>query len=168
MNLKDFFQRWWIFGVLCFLAVACYCLGGNAQGHSLLFLSSVYLAFGFVAYLWLLHQVGEKLRPASTNYGVLLLFGVLLASTALLILFFAAAWHQFFSYGTGGEQSTSKLEAVYFSATVLLTVGFGDNTPIGPASKILMVFQAAVGMAHFVTFFAVGFTRLGLGSRNPT
>src|SRR6185295_10084145 len=55
----------------------------------------------------------------------------------------------------GGNCSLGRMQAVYFSFTTLLTVGYGDITPIGSFSQSVVVVEMLSGLAMVAILLAV-------------
>lgn len=89
------------------------------------------------------------LRPASLLLG-LLAFGALIIGSVLFYMF---------EYGTN-QHVQSYFDAVYFSVTIMTSVGLGDLYPVTVAGKIAAMFMMICGTGIFVSFTAVLATTL--------
>jgi hypothetical protein len=58
--------------------------------------------------------------------------------------------------------------ALYFAATSLLTIGFGDYVPVGAAARLIAVISAASGLAIYATTITMLFTLYGSFQRRET
>ena len=93
--------------------------------------------FGLVGVLALqLRSVSRSPHP--TLRGV----EVVAVSVPLLVLTFASAYFATASDGSGAfTEDLSRLDAAYFSVTVLATVGFGDIAPLTEVARSLVIAQ---------------------------
>jgi hypothetical protein len=97
---------------------------------------------------WRVWRAGACLFPARRRQGVLSVFGPL----SLLGLF--ALWAGCLMVGfallhMALNAHLGLLEAVYFSGVTFTTLGYGDVTPSGPASRLLAVLEAGCGFGYF-------------------
>lgn len=73
-------------------------------------------------------------------------------SSTLLTIFSAL----FYFIESGVNNSVqSPLDAIYFTAATMTTVGYGDITPATTAGKILSILMMFIGTALYVSFTAV-------------
>ncbi|HTY73123.1 MAG TPA: potassium channel family protein [Actinomycetes bacterium] len=72
-------------------------------------------------------------------------FEAIAVSAPLLVLVFAATYVSM-SNGTAGSftSSMTKIDAIYFTVTVLATVGFGDITAVSETARIVVTIQMIV------------------------
>jgi hypothetical protein len=69
---------------------------------------------------------------------------LLLGGAVFLLAFGAIVYHQLLHL--------SWIDAFYFCATTLATVGYGDITPTTDASKLFTIFYILIGIGTFATF----------------
>ncbi|MGH8827253.1 MAG: ion channel [Jiangellaceae bacterium] len=79
-----------------------------------------------------------QIRSAAGETPVLAVAQRLLTTLYLLVFFFAAVY-----YGlslTSGHLNgvATKIDALYFSATIVTTVGFGDITAVGQVARVIV------------------------------
>ncbi len=88
--------------------------------------------------LRLLKAIARSWRDPHFRGGLVLCLAILLSGT----VFYSSVegWHW--------------LDALYFSATTLSTVGFGDLAPATPIGKVFTVIYIFVGVGVFVALFA--------------
>ncbi len=88
--------------------------------------------------LRLLKAIARSWRDPHFRGGLVLCLAILLSGT----VFYSSVegWHW--------------LDALYFSATTLSTVGFGDLAPVTPIGKVFTVIYIFVGVGVFVALFA--------------
>ncbi len=68
-------------------------------------------------------------------------------SVPLLILSFAATYYVMAQADQASfTESLSRVDAVYFSVTVLATVGFGDITPTSESARLIVTGQMIVDL----------------------
>jgi len=85
---------------------------------------------------------------------------VLAVGTPLLIVVFAATYYLMASSDPGGfSQPLDRTAALYFTVTVLATVGFGDIAPVTTIARVAVMVQmvldiAVVGLGAKVLFGA--------------
>jgi len=92
--------------------------------------------------VWQIRSVGRSPHPV--------LRGVesLVVTVPLLVLTFAATYVVVDHNSPGSfSEALSRLDAAYFSVTVLATVGFGDITPLTEAARSLVMAQMLVDLA---------------------
>jgi hypothetical protein len=119
----------------------------------------LYLLCGFVSYLLLLHHVGEEMLPAK-QLNTIGLFCLFFLTSVLLVLLFSFAWCWFFPFGSPAGDRQDGHTAIYFSAVVMTTLGFGDLVPLTTSGKYLVIVEALFGSAHMVAFFSIGMARV--------
>lgn len=89
-----------------------------------------------------------QLRGAMGETPVLAVAERLLTTLYLLVFFFAAVY-----YGlslTSGQLNgvATKIDALYFSATIVTTVGFGDITAVGQAGRVIVTTQMIFDLVY--------------------
>jgi hypothetical protein len=92
--------------------------------------------------LWLIRSVGRSPHPVLRGVEALAV------SVPLLVLTFAATY-VVVDHNTPGSftEGLSRLDAAYFSVTVLATVGFGDIAPLTEVTRSLVMAQMLVDLA---------------------
>jgi hypothetical protein len=112
------------------------------------------LLLGIVALVlvlgWQIRSVQRSPNP--TLRGV----EILAVGVPLLVLTFATAYYATDQAGTDSfTESLTRLDAAYFSVTVLTTVGFGDIAPHSETARSLVMSQMLVDLAFFGLVFKV-------------
>jgi hypothetical protein len=108
-------------------------------------LSRFYYRFGWRAWA----AVADLLKPGPRHETALSYFGPL----SLLVLF--ALWGLLLILGFGllhhaaAPRAGGLGESIYFSGVTFTTLGYGDLSPVGPASRVLSVAEAATGFGFF-------------------
>ena len=105
----------------------------------------------------------ERLRHAGAP-GRLTLLRLLLLLEIVMVLFSLAYYH--LAVDTTGELTGihTRIDALYFTVTIMTTVGFGDVHPVGQVSRALVTAHMAFDVV-FIAAFA-GLYRSSLG-REP-
>jgi voltage-gated potassium channel len=105
--------------------------------------------------------IGSQVRAIlSAKYPWLRVITVLAVGTPLLIVVFAATYFLMAASDPAGfSQPLDRTAALYFTVTVLATVGFGDITPVSTLARVAAMVQmlldiAFVGLAAKVLFGA--------------
>ena len=101
---------------------------------------------GLAVYAWLIVWGLGHLR--STRYPVVdgIILTICLAS--LIILGFAWTYQVVMAQDPAAfSESMNKYSAVYFTVTVLTTVGFGDITPVSDAARMVVTAQMLLGIS---------------------
>ena len=86
----------------------------------------------------------------------------------LFIALFSAVYLVMSTDGTGQfTESLNHLDAVYFTVTILATVGFGDIAAVSPGARAVVTVQMLLDIAIVATLAKVilGAARLSLGRR---
>jgi voltage-gated potassium channel len=113
-------------------------------------------------------RVSRSRRPVvAALEALVLVFGMFLALFALLYVSISTSDPQAFT------QDIDKVAGIYFTTTVLTTVGFGDISPVSQPARVLVTLQMVLGMVLIGTAFkALGFsakravtTRTTVGAR---
>lgn len=105
----------------------------------------VYYRFGWSAWA----ALGDLLPPTRRRQTFLSVFGPL----SLLVLF--AVWAAVLVVGFGlvhhalSVRDGGLADSLYFSGTTFTTLGYGDLTPLTPATRFLSVVEAATGFGFF-------------------
>jgi hypothetical protein len=112
------------------------------------------LLLGIVALVlvlgWQIRSVQRSPNP--TLRGV----EILAVGVPLLVLTFATAYYATDQAGTDSfTESLTRLDAAYFSVTVLTTVGFGDIAPHSETARSLVMSQMLVDLAFVGLVFRV-------------
>jgi voltage-gated potassium channel len=99
-------------------------------------------------------RVSRSQRPVLAAIEALaLVFGLFLCLFALLYVSVSATDPAAFT------QEVDKVAGLYFTTTVLTTVGFGDISPVSDTARILVTLQMVLGMILIGTAFkALGFS----------
>ncbi len=99
-------------------------------------------------------RVSRSRRPVlAAVEALVLVFGLFLCLFALLYVSISVADPQAFT------QSVDKVAGIYFTTTVLTTVGFGDISPISNTARVMVTLQMVLGMVLIGTAFkALGFS----------
>jgi Ion channel len=136
-------------------------LDGRLTGHVL-----VSLVGGLVVVAWLLFWQVRKIRTA--KYPLLRAIEALAVTLPLFIIVFATVY-----FVTSGNvhgsfsEALTRTDSLYFTVTVLSTVGFGDITPVTQAARALVMIQM-IGDLFLVGIVAkviVGAVQTGLRSK---
>jgi len=92
--------------------------------------------------VWQIRSVGRSPHPVLRGVEALVV------TVPLLVLTFAATYVVVDHNSPGSfSEALSRLDAAYFSVTVLATVGFGDITPLTEAARSLVMAQMLVDLA---------------------
>jgi voltage-gated potassium channel len=92
--------------------------------------------------VWQIRSVGRSPHPVLRGVEALVV------TVPLLVLTFAATYVVVDHNSPGSfSEALSRLDAAYFSVTVLATVGFGDITPLTEAARSLVMSQMLVDLA---------------------
>lgn len=99
-----------------------------------------------VVYAWQLRRVARAERPTlAAIEAVSLVFGLFVCFFALLYVALSIANPQAFT------EQLSRASGLYFTVTVLATVGFGDIAPATDAARIAVTIQMVLGLTLFGT-----------------
>jgi hypothetical protein len=91
---------------------------------------------------WQIRSVGRSPHPVLRGVEALVV------TVPLLVLTFAATYVVVDHNSPGSfSEALSRLDAAYFSVTVLATVGFGDITPLTEVARSLVMSQMLVDLA---------------------
>jgi voltage-gated potassium channel len=136
-------------------------LEGRLTGHVL-----VSLAGGLVVVAWLLIWQVRKIRTAS--YPLLRAIEALAVTLPLFIIIFATVYFVYAGQDPGSfSEDLTRTDSLYFTVTVLSTVGFGDITPVTQAARAIVMIQM-IGDLFLVGIVAkviVGAVQTGLRSK---
>ncbi len=134
---------------------------GRLTGHVL-----VSLAGGVVVVAGLLIWQVQKIRTAS--YPLLRAIEALAVTLPLFIIVFATVYFVYAGQAPGSfSEDLTRTDSLYFTVTVLSTVGFGDITPVTQAARVLAMIQM-IGDLFLVGIVAkviVGAVQTGLQSK---
>ncbi len=99
-------------------------------------------------------RVSRSRRPVlAAVEALVLVFGLFLCFFALLYVSVSTSDPQAFT------QDVDKVAGIYFTTTVLTTVGFGDISPVSDTARVLVTLQMVLGMVLIGTAFkALGFS----------
>ena len=112
------------------------------------------IAIILVVFARQISRVSRSRRPVMAAVEALVLvFGLFLCLFALLYV----------SISTGDPgaftQDVDKVAGIYFTTTVLTTVGFGDISPVSDSARVMVTVQMVLGMVLIGTAFkALGFS----------
>jgi hypothetical protein len=96
--------------------------------------------------------------------ALVLVFGLFLSFFSLLYVSLSTSSPDAFT------QQVDKIAGIYFTTTVLTTVGFGDISPVSDTARVLVTLQMILGMVLIGTAFkALGFSaKRAVTSRNAS
>jgi len=99
-------------------------------------------------------RVSRSRRPVlAALEALVLVFGLFLSFFALLYVSISESDPEAFTQGV------DKVAGIYFTMTVLTTVGFGDITPVSDTARVMVTLQMVLGMVLIGTAFkALGFS----------
>ncbi len=99
-------------------------------------------------------RVSRSRRPVlAALEALVLVFGLFLSFFALLYVAISESDPDAFTQGV------DKVAGIYFTTTVLTTVGFGDISPVSDTARIMVTLQMVLGMVLIGTAFkALGFS----------
>jgi Ion channel len=99
-------------------------------------------------------RVSRSRRPVlAAVEALVLVFGLFLCFFALLYVSISVGDPAAFT------QQVDKVAGIYFTTTVLTTVGFGDISPVSDMARVLVTVQMVLGMVLIGTAFkALGFS----------
>jgi Ion channel len=136
-------------------------LDGRLTGRVL-----VSLAGGLVVVAWLLIWQVRKIRTA--DYPLLRAIEALAVTLPLFIIVFATVYFVTAGKAPGSfSEDLTRTDSLYFTVTVLSTVGFGDITPLTQSARALVMIQM-IGDLFLVGIVAkviVGAVQTGLQSK---
>jgi hypothetical protein len=98
-------------------------------------------------------------------YGPLSILAMLVVWIVLLVLGWALVWQGLREHIQGVERLPS---AVYFSGVTLFTVGYGDIVPTSPLGRILVLFEAFMGVITVALVISYLASLYGAFSRRET
>lgn len=106
----------------------------------------VLLVVGLALLVWLLGwQVRSVVR---SPYPVLRAIEAFVTATVLFVVLFASGYTSLSEASAGAfAEPVDRLDALYFTTTVLATVGFGDITPVTGAARAVVTVQMVCGFA---------------------
>lgn len=101
----------------------------------------------FVTYARVIYNgdMTKRKRPLSSSFELVLLFSAFAAVWVIGAVFYHLA------------EGLSLVDAIYFSAMTLTTVGYGDFAPQTDIGKIFTTFYALIGIGIFLGFAAALF-----------
>jgi hypothetical protein len=74
---------------------------------------------------------------------------------AILVCAFAAAYYSYGGPGSGIAKIHTHLDALYFTVTILSTVGFGDIAPTGQGARLLVTMQMVLDFAYLAMVLGI-------------
>ena len=108
-------------------------------------------------------RVSRSRRPVlAAVEALVLVFGLFLCFFSLLYVSLSTSDPDAFT------QDVDKVAGIYFTTTVLTTVGFGDISPVSDTARVMVTLQMVLGMVLIGTAFkALGFSaKRAVTSRN--
>ena len=108
-------------------------------------------------------RVSRSRRPVlAAVEALVLVFGLFLSFFSLLYVSLSTSDPAAFT------QQVDKVAGIYFTTTVLTTVGFGDISPVSDTARVMVTLQMVLGMVLIGTAFkALGFSaKRAVTSRN--
>lgn len=132
---------------------------GSTHLHTLNFWLTAALAFVIVTLfdLFVLAMIEEDYISPSQFLFRMMIVVVSMQTAFALIYYFAADTTSYLMHSASGKRITDFVDAVYFSAVTLLTVGYGDIVPHGDFRF------TAVAEVYGGTLFIFAFFTWGLG-----
>jgi len=124
---------------LAAVLVVYYCLPiqESAQGYELV-VRIVGLVAGLALLGWLfVRQVAAGRRPTAAHNRSVWLF----AGICVTIVLFASTYYSLAHYSEEMTGIRTRTDALYFTVTVLTTVGFGDIRAVGQAARAVVTLQ---------------------------
>jgi voltage-gated potassium channel len=112
------------------------------------------IAIILVVFARQISRVSRSRRPViAAVEALVLVFGLFLCLFALLYVSISTSDPGAFS------QDVDKVAGIYFTTTVLTTVGFGDISPVSGTARVMVTVQMVLGMVLIGTAFkALGFS----------
>ncbi|WP_234327283.1 potassium channel family protein [Streptomyces sp. NRRL WC-3742] len=132
----------WLLGACTALALAYSLLPLRVLGHHHPVLSWLVLGAALAGLSGLLLvKIAGVLQGSEPRPVAWLTFLIVLAVTI-----FAAAYYVFASQPGQFHGLRTRLDAVYFTAVTLATIGYGDITPLGQGPRLLVMLQIGYSM----------------------
>ncbi len=127
---------------------------GQTAARAAALTAAVGIAAILVVFARQISRVSRSRRPVlAALEALVLVFGMFLALFALLYVSISTSDPQAFT------QEVDKVAGIYFTTTVLTTVGFGDISPVSQTARVLVTVQMVLGMVLIGTAFkALGFS----------
>jgi hypothetical protein len=141
---------------------------GQTAARAAAVIAAVGIAAILVVFARQISRVSRSRRPVlAAIEALVLVFGMFIALFALLYTSISTSNPQAFT------QDVDKVAGLYFTTTVLTTVGFGDISAVSQPARVLVTVQMVLGMVLIGTAFkALGFsakravtTRTTVGAR---
>jgi hypothetical protein len=132
-----------MFGVvgLTVVAYALIPIEGGIGSTAAIICASVGIVIILVVYAWQLTRVSRSLRPIlAVVEAVGLVFGLFVCMFSLLYVAISTSDPSAFS------ELLNKAAGIYFTVTVLATVGFGDITPVTDTARLVVTLQMVIGV----------------------
>jgi hypothetical protein len=120
-------------------------------------LAAALLAAGLVAFVVRAERRAVRRDPRPLRY-----IEALLATLYFLVVVFAAVYHAIAVRTDQFAGLETKTDGLYFTVTIISTVGFGDIHAVGTAARALVTAQMLFGIIYIGTVIRV---LSGLGSR---
>jgi voltage-gated potassium channel len=74
---------------------------------------------------------------------------------AILVCAFTAAYYSYGGPGSGIPKVGTHLDALYFTVTILSTVGFGDITATGQGARLLVTMQMVLDFSYLAVVLGI-------------
>jgi voltage-gated potassium channel len=127
---------------------------GQTAARAAAVIAAVGIAAILVVFARQISRVSRSRRPVlAAIEALVLVFGMFIALFALLYTSISTSNPQAFT------QDVDKVAGLYFTTTVLTTVGFGDISAVSQTARVLVTLQMVLGMVLIGTAFkALGFS----------
>jgi voltage-gated potassium channel len=127
---------------------------GQTAARAAAVIAAVGIAAILVVFARQISRVSRSRRPVlAAIEALVLVFGMFIALFALLYTSISTSNPQAFT------QDVDKVAGLYFTTTVLTTVGFGDISAVSQPARVLVTVQMVLGMVLIGTAFkALGFS----------
>lgn len=123
---------------------------GQTAARAAALTAGVGIAAILVVFARQISRVSRSRRPVlAALEALVLVFGMFLALFALLYVSISTSDPQAFT------QDIDKVAGIYFTTTVLTTVGFGDISAVSQPARVLVTVQMVLGMVLIGTAFKV-------------
>ena len=88
---------------------------------------------------------------------ILIIFAILM-DLAILVCAFTAAYYTFGGLRGGIPKIQTHIDALYFTMTILSTVGFGDVVAVSQQAKLLVTVQMTLDFSYLGVVISIAFT----------
>ena len=128
----------------------------------------VFIVAIYANYFYFIFSIakGQRLSDGVTPAHAVWLF---VLSNIILAMVFAIGWHHFAVFGPPLHclKAPTLLQAIYFSAEIFSTVGFGDLLPCSDQGQMLFIAESLIGTTHFGVFMTLIFSRVIFPQSKP-